>query len=158
MVVTSKPANRNQSGQGSYSALRRAPASIIFWGSYFSVRGYGRLTLPGRRIRQRWEATGAPAQRLTGPGGNTTRLLAPVSGKALNPRGLGTGPHVKGFVFLFERGSMALLLRRQGRFGAPAARAAFQHVAVMQQAVKHGTDGSGVTKHFAPVLYRSIRS
>ena len=41
-------------------------------------------------------------------------------------------------------------------FGAPTARAALEHVSVMQQAIQHGGDGGAVAQQFAPVVYWSF--
>jgi hypothetical protein len=43
-----------------------------------------------------------------------------------------------------------------GGLGAPAAGAALEHVTVVQQAVKHGADGSHVSEQFAPVIDGTI--
>ena len=58
--------------------------------------------------------------------------------------------------------SLLLLLSSLGfsavpGFGSPAARAALENVAVMQQAVEHGGDGSAVAEQLAPVVHGSVR-
>ena len=42
-------------------------------------------------------------------------------------------------------------------FGSPTARAAFEHVSVMQQPIKHGGDGGAVAQQLAPVFHWPIR-
>ena len=42
-------------------------------------------------------------------------------------------------------------------FGSPAARAALEHVSVMQQAIEHGGDGGAVAEQLAPVVHGSVR-
>ena len=65
--------------------------------------GCGKLTLPERRIRQRWEATGAPNSGAGRAGWQAHPVCAFHAGKkAVNPRGMGTGPHVKRLLFLFN--------------------------------------------------------
>jgi hypothetical protein len=41
-------------------------------------------------------------------------------------------------------------------FGAPAARTTLEHVAVVEQAVKHSADGGRVAQQFAPVFHRTV--
>ena len=41
--------------------------------------------------------------------------------------------------------------------GAPAARAAFEHVSMVQQPIEERRDGRGVPKQFSPIVNRSIR-
>ena len=43
-------------------------------------------------------------------------------------------------------------------FGAPAARTAFEQMAMMQQAVEQGADGRGVAQQLAPVLDGAVGS
>src|ERR1035438_3034788 len=45
---------------------------------------------------------------------------------------------------------------RTAAFCPPTARAALEHVSVMQQAVQHGGDGGAVAEQFAPVVYGSV--
>ena len=40
--------------------------------------------------------------------------------------------------------------------GAPTARAALEHMAVMQQAIEHGADGGDIAEQLAPVLDRTV--
>ena len=42
--------------------------------------------------------------------------------------------------------------------GAPAPRAALEHVAVMQQTIEHGADGGDIAEQLAPVLDRAVGS
>src|ERR1022692_3316034 len=53
---------------------------------------------------------------------------------------------------------LALCRRTRRQLGAPTARAALEHVPVMQQAVQHGRHGGHIAQQFAPVLNRTIRS
>src|SRR5438128_12066932 len=48
------------------------------------------------------------------------------------------------------------LLWWQVGFGAPAPRAALEHMAVVQQAVEHGAHGSRIAQQFAPVFDRAV--
>src|SRR6516162_2956558 len=41
-------------------------------------------------------------------------------------------------------------------YGAPAPRAALEHVTVMEDAVKHGGNRGHVAEQFAPVFHRSV--
>ena len=41
---------------------------------------------------------------------------------------------------------------RGGSFGSPAARAALEHMTMMQEAVEHGADCGDIAEQFAPVL------
>src|SRR5439155_24145496 len=50
------------------------------------------------------------------------------------------------------------LLIRQVHFGAPTARAAFENVTVMEEAVEHCGDGGAVTEELSPVLHRTVGS
>ena len=45
------------------------------------------------------------------------------------------------------------LLIRQVHFGSPTARATFEHVTVMEEAVEHCGDGGAVTEQLSPVLH-----
>ena len=47
-------------------------------------------------------------------------------------------------------------LRCRCGLGAPASRAALEHVAVMQQAIEHGADRGDIAEQLAPVLDRAI--
>src|ERR1041385_4186336 len=51
-----------------------------------------------------------------------------------------------------------LCLRRQLRFGSPAARPTLQDMAVMKEAVEHGGNGGRIAQEFSPVFNRSIGS
>src|SRR5437763_9913195 len=84
MRDTSKPANANRAGQIQlYSAGGES-------GNFFFASESNRpiLLAPGRRIRQRWEATGAPTRAPESRGGDEPPCAAcriHSGPKALNP-------------------------------------------------------------------------
>lgn len=71
--------------------------------------------------------------------------------KAINPGSARAGPRSKEVFSLFNLGF-------GGGLGPPAARAALEHMAMMQQAVEHGADGGGIAEQAAPVFHRAIGS
>ena len=52
--------------------------------------------------------------------------------------------------------SLRVASSRNRQLGAPASRAALEHVAVMQNAVQHGGDGRHIAQQLAPVLDRPV--
>ena len=82
--------------------------AIRTWGS---VRGVLGNWHPYRD--QRWEATGAPNSGLAGPGGIALPVCGfPAGNKAVNPKGLGTGPHINRLLFVFNEWRLILELAR----------------------------------------------
>jgi len=58
---------------------------------------------------------------------------------------------------LLEIGALSWLAGDTGSgLGAPTARSALEHVAMMEKPVEHATDGSNVAQQFAPVFYGAI--
>jgi hypothetical protein len=57
------------------------------------------------------------------------------------------GGQVKTGQWIEPEATLCFLIR-QVHFGSPTARAAFEHVTVMEEAVEHGGDRSAVTKGF----------
>ena len=57
--------------------------------------------------------------------------------------------------FVFALAFVIAVSWRAG-FGSPAARTALEHVAVVQQAIKHGGDGGAVAEQLAPVVHGTI--
>src|SRR5271156_4642093 len=56
----------------------------------------------------------------------------------------------------FRIGLLSLRIPRAAGFGAPTARAAFENVSVMQQAIQHGGDSGAVAEQFSPVVYGAV--
>jgi len=52
--------------------------------------------------------------------------------------------------------SKVRLVFRRVHFGPPAARSAFQEMAVMEQTVEHGGDSGAVAKQFSPVFHGAV--
>jgi hypothetical protein len=52
---------------------------------------------------------------------------------------------------------LSLALCRTAGLGSPAARAAFENVAVVQKTIQHGGDGGAIAEQFAPVFHGSVR-
>ena len=90
--------------------------------------------------------------------GNRRRTCGNVGiARAISKRGGKDGKPAFGFPGFPGRGISIMSLRCAERcFGSPAAGAALQHMAVMQQPVQHRTDRCGVTEQLAPVLNRTI--
>src|SRR5271156_5714561 len=51
---------------------------------------------------------------------------------------------------------LSLRISSTAGFGAPTARAAFENVSVMQQAIQHGGDSGAVAQQFSPVVYGAV--
>ena len=107
--VTSKPASRGHFKTGQLSASRTAiyfyRTDNSFCKSFLWVFVWRAtrfiLTSPGRRIRQRRDATRAPTQRPEWRGGASRPNNNHSGGKAVNPRGLGTESPTKKAFFRF---------------------------------------------------------
>src|SRR5882724_4992590 len=91
-VITPKPASRDHVKPASLPTQNNIVCSAVWsFGASSLCSGLGILTLPGRRVPQRRDATGAPTQRPEWRGGvSRPREKSHSGGKAINPRGLGT--------------------------------------------------------------------
>jgi hypothetical protein len=52
---------------------------------------------------------------------------------------------------------LSLAFSRTAGFGSPTARAALEHVPMVQQAIEHGGDSGAVAEQLAPVFHWSVR-
>jgi len=87
-----------------YTAAEAVPANFLH---EVSLKGFI-LARPGRRIRLRRDATGAPTQRPEWRGGASRPVWRNSGEKAVNPRGLGTESPSKTKHFDSETGTMEL--------------------------------------------------
>jgi len=60
------------------------------------------------------------------------------------------------FLFLLLSLLLSFAFLRTAAFGPPTARAALEHMSVMEQAVEHGGDRGAVAQQLAPVFYWPI--
>ena len=110
--VTSKPASRGHLKTGQLSASRttcfyptcdRSGKFFLEVRILFTRAARFILTSPGRRVRQRRDATGAPTQRPEWRGGaSRPKKTSHSGGKAVNPRGMGTESPSKKAFFRFD--------------------------------------------------------
>ena len=126
MRDASKPANEVEAGQMQYRYIYTlAPMAAtrkIAFDAYWPI-----LVGPGRRIRQRRDATGAPIQRpecgngAWRGGASRPSKTSYSGGKAVNPRGMGTESPSKKAFFRMDRGEA---VRVSYHWAAPVALAA----------------------------------
>jgi hypothetical protein len=61
------------------------------------------------------------------------------------------------FLLLLLSLDLSLAFSRASGLGSPAARAAFEHVPVVQKTIQHGGDGGAIAEQFSPVFNGSVR-
>ena len=89
---------------------------MFFSGSFSRQAECGKLALPERRIRQRWEAAGAPTEGLTESGGESaTRFEHLLAGKRKS-QGFGDGVPMEGECVSFLQTGERIILAAAGRF------------------------------------------
>src|SRR5262249_37517935 len=109
----------------------------LTWAEGTATQGCDRSADPGAGI-PRGESPIQLASRSRNPGE-----------KAINPRCARAAP---------SRSTKPFSLRCCRGLGAPASRAALEQVAVVEQAIQHGTHGGDIAQQFAPVLDRAVGS
>jgi len=123
-AVTPKAANDGHLKTGQWKAARTKVfiarkgrfRQVFFSGSFSRQAECGKLALPERRIRQRWEAARAPTQGLTESGGESaTRFEHLLAGKRKS-QGLGTESPWKVSAFPCLKTGERIILAAAGRF------------------------------------------